>query len=248
MSSALKDESMTLGDTDEKTTRVTLREIREHSFRAVRTTGASGAEARVAAEQALFAELHHGNGLAAVLEDLSSGPWDATELSCVPADSSGVTLVRSTAGRRGPLRQGAALIELMAAEPQVSVVVSDGLSPLSCLLDEPLIRAAASLGRCVSAWARGAHTVEVRTALPDGTLGVGTAQPSGPAAEQLDGWPGGTVVLHSDEHPPTGQITWLRADELQARRRAAAASGITVDATVWERLGALARNFLVPEQ
>lgn len=44
-------------------TRVAIREVREATFRSLVAAGASNLEAKVAAEQVLFTELHRGSGL-----------------------------------------------------------------------------------------------------------------------------------------------------------------------------------------
>lgn len=249
MVTALEEKDMGRAQAEEGTTRVTLREIRERSFRALRTAGAGCAEARVAAEQILFAELHHGTGLTEVLAELSAGPRDRAELSLEREDLSERFRVGSTGeGRIGALRHGASLIEVIAAEPQTVLLVKDGLAPLSALLDEPLTRVAPIAGKPVSLWELVPHASRIRTALPDGTLGFGAAAPHGAAAEALHGQPVGTVVLQASQQAPSGEITWLSPGRQQARRRAAAAEGIAVNASVWEQLGAVAQNFLVPEQ
>lgn len=249
MVTALEEKHMSPAQAEQATTRVTLREIRERSFRALRTAGAGCAEARIAAEQILFAELHHGTGLTEVLAELSAGPWGRTELLIEPEELPERFRVRSTGeGRISALRHGASLIELIAAEPQTSVLLQDGLTPLSGLLDEPLTRVAPIVGNPVSAWELAPHTTRIRTALPDGTLGFGVADPQGATAEALHGQPVGTVMLHTSPQTPPGEITWLSADQQQARRRAAATEGITVNTSIWKKLGAMAQNFLVPEQ
>lgn len=230
-------------------TRVAIREVREASFRALVVAGASNAEAKVAAEQVLFTELHRGTGLVALLEDLSAGPWTRPGLAC-RRDTSGLRPVLRVAGpgRHGALRQSALLGDLLAAEAEPGVmVVSDGLSSLSPLLDETLIRTARTTGCWVAAVDRAASSLDFQVATPDGALGVGAAGATDRLDPDSEPLPSG-VSLVLCEGKPSAPITWLTAAEQRATRAAAAQHGRLVDAAVWAEVTVAASAYLVADQ
>lgn len=235
--------------TVQDTTRVTFREIRERTFRTLRMAGASSAEARAATEQVLFAELHDGTGLTELIDGLFAGPWGRTQLRRTTAGPAEAWAAECTGGGRiSALRHGTALVELVAGEPQITLVVRSGLTALSASLDEPLTRSAMATGRCLSVWEHATHQSRLRTAAPDGSVASGLAHPKDGTAETLSALPLGAVVVQASEHPPAGELAWRTVDEQRARRHHAATEGILVQTSAWQHLGAIAQNFLVPEQ
>lgn len=248
MSATLNERSPSAPTTMPGTTRVAIREVREATFRALVAVGASSAEAKVAAEQVLFAELHRGSGLVALLEELSTGPWVRASLACKRDDSREKPVLRVTgSGRPGALRQGALLVDLLAAQTEPdAVVVSDGLVALSSMLDQPMIQVARSLGCWVYAADRTVSALDFRIASPDGAVGTGG---TGTAPSQVPDL--GTVVpgvsLSLLRAMPDVATSWLTAAEQGASRAAAAQHGLMVDASVWREVTAAARAFLVPE-
>lgn len=247
MSATLNERISSTPTTIPGVTRVAIREVREAAFRALVANGASNAEAKVAAEQVLFTELHRGSGLVALLEDLASGPWVQTGLACT-RDASGEQPVLQVTGphRSGALRQGALLLDLLAAEAKPSLVVSGGLTSLSPLLDEPLGRVASTLDCWVVAADRSAESLDFRVASPDGSIGVGTTAPSHSQSGQTDVPLG--VSLGRRQLRPEWDITWLTATEQRSTRAAAAQHGLLVDAAVWAEVKTAADAYLVPEQ
>ncbi len=247
--SATRDEHLPGVRTTTGTTRVAIREVREATFRALVAGGASSAEARVAAEQVLFSELHRGSGLVALLQELSRGPWTRCGLTCERDDSDERRVLRVTGpGRPGALRQGALLLDLLAAEADAgTVVVSDGLTSLSPLLDEPLIRTAWLTGCWAVAADRSAASLDFRVAAPDGAVGVGAASVSGHRGPDSESpLPGVSLMLCEEE--PGAPTTWLTAVQQRETRAAAARHGRLVDAAVWAEVSTAASAFLVPER
>lgn len=231
-------------------TRLAVREVRDAPFRALVAAGASSAEAKVAAEQVLFTELHRGSGLKELLDELAAGEWTRHGLRCV-RDPDGVLRV-SGPGNHGALRQGALLADLLVAEAEPgAVVVSDGLTSLSPLLDERLTWAAGATGLWVVASDRSDSGLEVRVASPDGAIGVATYGPGIRGDVGLEPLPRGVSLalsLEGRETLPPAEITWLAAADQRATRAAAAEHGLLVDAAVWAQVTTAARAYLVPEQ
>lgn len=249
MSATLHEHISSAPTTVPRLTRVAIREVREAAFRSLVAAGASNAEARVAAEQVLFTELYRGSGLVALLEELASGPWARAGLACERDSSGEQSVLRVTgSGRPGALRQGALLVDLLAAETdRCAVVVSDGLDALSPVLDEPLIRAARAADCWVVAADRSTTSLDVRVASPDGAIGVGKCTTTTDLPpEQADVLLGVSLVRR--ELGPEWGITWLTAAEQRAARAAAAQRGLLVDAAAWAEVKRAADAYLVPEQ
>lgn len=230
------------------TTRITFREIRERTFRTLRVLGASSAQARAATEQVVFAELHHGTGLSELIDALTTGPWGRVQLSRTEGPTEAWAVECPGAEHVSALRHGTGLLDLMAAEPKTTLVVHTGLTAFCALLDEPLARAAMTTGRYLTVWENTPRPSRIRAAAPDGSVASGTAHPEGAVAEMLSALPQDAVVIQTSEHPPVGALIWRTADEQRTRRHQAATEGILVHTPAWQRLGAIAQTFLVPEQ
>lgn len=249
MSATLNKRMSSASTTAPDVTRVSMREVREATFRALVASGASSAEAKPASEQVLFTELHRGSGLVALLEDLESGPWVRAGLAC-ERELLGERLVLRVigSGRSGALRQGGLLVDLLAAEAEPGAfVVSDGLTALSSILDEPLIRTARSTGSFVLAADRSASSLGFRIATPDGAIGVGVAgEAASMGSDLVPVVPG--VSLSRLEAMPDAATTWLTAAEQGETRAAVAQHGLMVETALWCEVTAAARAYLVPEQ
>ena len=230
------------------TTRITFRELRERTFRTLRVLGANSAQARAATEQVVFAELHHGTGLTELIDTLTAGPWNHVQLSRTKGPAEAWAVECPGAGHVSALRHGTGLLDLVAAEPQITLIVHTGLTAFSALLDEPLARAAMTTGRYLTVWEHTLCPSRIRTAALDGSVASGTAHPEGAVAETLTALPQGAVAIHNSELPPAGSLIWRTAAEQRSRRHQAATEGIFVHTSAWQRLGAIAQNFLVPEQ
>lgn len=230
-------------------TRVSIREVRQASLRALVAIGASHAEANVAADQVVGVEIHQGTGLVSLLAELANGPWSRAGLTCERVTAGRRTALRvAGSDRPGALRQGVLLVDLLAAQSDTdTVVVSEGLTSLSPLLDQPMIQLARTLGCWILAADLSASGVDFRVNSPGGDIGVGaggTTAVTSPERESLT--PG--VSLSRLPTAPDAATDWYTFVERQATRAAAAQHGLTVDACVWREVTAAANAFLVPEQ
>lgn len=230
-------------------TRVAIREVRQASLRALVAIGASHAEAKVAAEQVLVAEMHRGTGLVALLAQLAEGPWVRAGLACERLTDGGRTVVRVTGSERpGALRQGALLVDLLAAQSEPdTIVISDGLTSLSPLLDQPMTQTASTLGCWVLAADRSVSPHDFRVASPAGDIGVGVAGPMNLATTDLESLDPG-VSLSRLATAPDAATNWYTFVEQETTRAALARHGLMVDSDVWREVTAAANAFLVPEQ
>lgn len=208
--------------------RVSLREIREVAYRALVAHGACPGRAPAAADQVLEAELHHGAGLAGLLDDLARGPWDAGGLAVRRTTRAGRELLEVDSPDAGsPLRVGQLVADLACAAGAVAV---PGLRRAGPLLAGALVSAASANGVALAAVDTGG---EAWVATPEGAV-VRERDRAAP--------PEGTAVLVVE--PPPGADPGARA----ARRRTAAREGLLVDAATFARAYDAARAYLVPER
>lgn len=232
------------------TVRVSIREIREYSYRALLAHGASAGEAAHAAELVLHAELYDGCGLAGLLEDLSRGPWPEAGLPAFSRAPGTAALELSCGTRSGELRAGPPIIDLAAGSAGVPVLVSAEALPSSTLLEGALLDAAAATRAWVCVAARASTgALVVRVATPQGDLGTGELPARAlPDLERL-ARPAATVVLAGPEAEMShaAGLTWRDADARARRRRQAAFTGVRLDRDLWTEVAAHARLFLVPE-
>lgn len=237
--------------------RVSLREIRECSFRALSAAGASHGEAWAAARMVLDAELQDHRGIEVLTADLERGPWPrvAIDLAETGAADAVVTRMGSADGNR-VLRHGPLAVELAAAELGRGAVFVPGVLPGMAVLDAVLLEAAAA-GCPVGVLSPGADDgTAYRVALPDGSLGSGSLPSStlheaarddirmhAVRASDEDGlWVLAPMPLGVQELSGT---TWLSGQGRTDRRAAAARDGCLVDARSWRGLYAASRHYLV---
>lgn len=258
------------------TFRRSIREIREVAYRALVATGASHGEATAAAEAAQYAEVQHGTGVSALVEDLASGPWPQAGLSCTRSGSR--TIV--TGDLSGPLRAGQLILDLTAgvagsaASDRGSADDSPVLHTVDCgpglagsapdLLEAPLIHAATISGRAILVIDRTERAFAVRCATPNGQLGADAA-----ANRSLLGSEHSVLATFSAARIPlpepdtsgaiafspeavdddfTAVLTWTTDEERAASRRDAAVRGVHVDAEAWLGLKRIARGYLQPDR
>lgn len=229
--------------------RVAIREVYECAYRALVAVGASAGEAATAADQVLFAELQYGDGLRGLLDDLMRGPWDRSGMRC-QQEARGNTTVLHVQGthRPGPLRQGALLVELAAAEAGPVVVLGQGMDTSSSLMDEVLSRTAMVTGRGMSVTDVSKHNDAffVRVALPNGDVGHGLRTSVDVPSQERHEAAAGTAI----DCPATENLecaVWLTGQQQRLRRADAALHGVIVEDWVWEHTYAASRRFLVPE-
>ena len=228
---------------------VTLREVRETAFRALVVAGASAGEAAVGAEQVLHAELHHGNGLRGLAQDLDAGPWPRRGLSSSPVQLDEWTVLRvADPERRGALRCASLVADLAAAAPPGTAILAEGLDELDALIDHALLTAATANGCVVAAVTDAGTGVPcVRVATPDAAIGWGDERILAGVTTPTSALQAGGMLLLRLEHVDRVSGTWLTGEELRQRRRAAAQNGLRVDTDWWARAYAASRSYLVPE-
>ncbi len=243
--------------------RVSLREIRECTFRALSAHGASHGEAATAARLVVDAELQGLRGIRVVLADLERERW-AKEAVCI-TDSASETQADSRSESTGPivlgdqggnrlLRHLPLAAHLAAAEPGRGVYVPGDMSEVACV-DAVLIEVAEAVGRPIGLVqvSRGDHSA-FRLALADGSLGSG-------AVQALTEWGGDDLSALTDHDPgadgvwlfvaadadaKTGQnLTWASAHTRRDARACAASEGRLITADAWWALYAASRRYLV---
>jgi hypothetical protein len=232
--------------------RVSIREVRESSYRALVAHGASYGEADVAADQVLHAELHTGTGLAALVADLRLPPWPNTGMTLTRSDTAPSVAVLRGSGRPNSLRQGSLLTELHASHRNGEVAVCSGdLTDLDATWDHLLLAAAHTTGRAVAAVLLTPEGGPVSARGADTHAGVGPLEHSAVLPDALRVTltrhlpRGGVTVLHPRALVPTA--AWLDATARITACRSAADTGLVIDGTTWHASYQAARAFLVPE-
>lgn len=240
--------------TGARTIRLSLREIRELPYRALRVAGLAHGEALAAAECVAFAELHRGDGLTQ-LAAACEGASDAatTPLAFDRADDASRTTYRvRAAAPLESLRHGVPLVELAVGAGRPCLVAAPPM-PADSLLDLPLARAAASTGRAVAAVSRAGVAARVRIAWPDGALVAGDAEavaPTGPIRDALTALAGDRFLLLVLGGPGSEvrRIAPSSGADRRTARAFAAAHGLEADAAAWARVLACAEAYKQPER
>lgn len=227
------------------TTRLAMREVREIAYRALMTKGASNAEAQAAARQVLFAEIHHGTGIASLATWLEEGTWLLGAFPYIRVDTpTGKSYRVDPAAHCHALVHGVLLVDV-ASTGVGSEVLCSTLSHDTHLLDEALLNAAISSGHTVVHRSPGAEN-RTTFATPAGDLGTGFSA-AGQGVPHIAPEDPGTSRFYTADEPPEGEFTLSTEAERTVRRLELAHGGIHVDAAIWSELRAIAANYLVPE-
>lgn len=254
-----QERSITHGDNAVHTqVRVSLREIRECTFRALSAHGASHGEASTAARMVLDAELQGHRGIGVVLSDLQRDAWSRDSVQIIdsgPGDRDGGAVVLGDPASNRLLRHAPLAAHLAAAETGRAVYVPGEMVGFSCL-DAVLLEVAAATQR--PAWLiepPQQDSSASRVALPDGSLGRGMSQLLAdwagydlPAGVEEDTGAAGIWLLSSPTvgKPEAPDLTWVSASERVEARSSAAREGRLITASTWWALYAAARRYLVP--
>lgn len=229
--------------------RVTLREIREVSWRALLSSGLSAGEAATAANLVTAMELHEGTGLRALDEQLRSG---------VPGRVS-INVTRDAVIRLDdPAERNCILLAPLAID--LALATGKPVMTASNKLD------AAYEWYCVDAFTTNQPAVallEVSAHAAIGsasTIGGATLQRSIDMATLIETDPslahsisessalGGGVLVHPlPQAPGATGVEVSTLDARTQRRRAALSLGIFIDAHVWRQALDASHNFLVKE-
>lgn len=238
--------------------RVSLREIRECSFRALSAAGASHGEAWTAARMVLDAELQGNQGVEVLLADLVRGPWPRVGADLAETGDAAVVITRvGDADDNRILRHGPQAVELAAAELGHGAVFVPGELSGTQALDAVLLEAAGARGCSVGVLRRGTgDAAAYRVALADGSLGSGSL-PGSTLQEAVSDDIRVGAVRGSDEEGlwvlapmPQGlqelaATAWVSGQERTDRRATTARDGCLVDAAAWWALYAASRHYLV---
>lgn len=227
------------------TVRLALREVREAAFRALVTRGASSSEAQSAARQVLFAEMHRGTGMRALMWWLRERSWEPEPLAYVRSDlGSGVRYEMGQDAPCDPLMHGALLVDV-ASTRVGSEVLCHTVADRAHLLDEALLSAASSSGLTVVHRQAGDRN-RTTFATPTGDLGHGfsTAGAGAPHLAPSSGF--GSRFYTADTAPPGVFVTSTAADR-DLRKSQLAHDGLHVDALTWAEIRAVAAGYLVAE-
>lgn len=247
------------------TTRISIRDLSEATFRALTAHGASSGEARAGARMILHAEFVGGAGLAALGAELRSQPWSPNPVEVVVSgdatDASSTVVALRTDGGNRLLREGHLAIELVTSGGSENIAVVECVVTGASVLDAVLLEAARVTGTAVAivVWGNSepgsvdeaagyssAGLSRLRVAHPDGSLGEG-------AAPRLPGvWvppQQGTGMAALRDIAQLGEIDlgWTTAADFAQARATAAAIGITVDTSAWREIYAASRQYLVPD-
>lgn len=230
--------------------RVSLREIRENTFRALSAHGASHGEASTAARMVVDAELQGQWGIRYVLIDLARDSWPVGGVS-IRETSVGPVVLGDAADNR-LLRHLPLAAHLAAAEPKRFVFVPGEMTGVACL-DTVLLEAAEATQRAVALVDTSQRPDPVcRVALPNGSLGTGAHPELGERVRQeahvLDDderTNGGVWLFALGEAPKAPDFTWVSAAQRTAGRADVASEGRLITATPWWELYGAARRYLV---
>lgn len=233
-----------------ETVRLSLRELRELPYRALRVLGASHGEAQHIAEAVQVAELNDGSGLQALVASCRSGAWASEGLKVVRSETLG-SLVFDVTGTQpiDLLQVGPGLVDLASCVERPCVVRLSA-SGLDATIDQLLLLAAVRTGLTVFAAQRTDDGVAIRAAAADGALGHGALDAS-TGADLLPVGPGSadTVIAVTD----TAASALLRRGrlrthaELAERRHEASRCGVHVAADAWAEVLRIASAYKQPD-
>lgn len=229
--------------------RVTLREIREVSWRALLSSGLSAGEAATAADLVTAMELHEGTGLRALDEQLRSGAPgrvsinvtrdavirldDPAERNCLLLAPLAVDLALAT-GK--PVMT--ASNKLDAAYEWYCVYAFTADQPVVALLE---VSAHAAIG---SASTIGGATLQRSV---DATALIAADPSLAQSVSAVSALGGGLLVHPLAQAPGATGVEVSTLDARTQRRRAALSLGISIDAHVWRHALDASHNFLVKE-
>ncbi|HKJ11080.1 MAG TPA: hypothetical protein VJ976_01680 [Ornithinimicrobium sp.] len=236
---------------DGPVTRVSLREIREVTFRALSARGASHGEAWVAARMVLDAQIQGEDGISLAVQDVRAPRWRREEVPATEPPGRGDPVVlHAQAGTM--LRYGPLALDLAMAEAGLHGVFVPGVTGGETCLESLLCEAASAHATTVVARrAHGGRWGPVHLARPDGCLARGDVADSAAAVTDAgvaaaDG--DGLLVTSPCPSPwlAEGEGAWVTPQQRAERRREVAQHGALVPAEAWRSLYDASRRYLVP--
>lgn len=228
----------------ETTIRLSLRELFEIPYRALRVAGASHGEAQDGAEAAQFAQIQDGTGLSSLIECCRDS-WTEGPITLARTDLPGALRFDIASSTVLPaLRFGSALVDLATGAPSPATV-HVRMTELNGCIDDPLLLGARRIGCAVFAAQRSGETMIIRWATATGDLGRARLD-GGTSDDRLgltvkDGW------TQLGTRTPSGEIlddpAVVSAARLAARRSEIARAGAEVDRGLWAEVTGLAKGF-----
>ena len=234
--------------------RVSLREIRECTYRALSAHGASHGEAWTAARLVLEACVLDVAALGAVVADLAQPAWGRTPQTAEAAASENdLRLGRYRSNR--VLREGPLAIDMVCGEAELNSVAAPCAVAAPSIVDMLLLELAAVRGVEVSALVASQGTGDttqtfLRVACPDGSLGVASLESTAsrfPELSGLDEDDQGVVGLGHDPRAGDLELSWLSGAERTSARANIAAHGLAVPHDLWAAIYGASRRYLVPD-
>ncbi|MET3143919.1 UNVERIFIED_ORG: hypothetical protein ABIB19_003333 [Arthrobacter sp. UYEF10] len=227
------------------TVRLAMREVREAAYRALMARGASNAEAQAAARQVLFAEVHHGTGLATLASWLREASWALDALTYIRSTTpAGQSFAVDSGSRCDALVHGVLLVDV-ASTGVGSEVLCNGVEHDSHLLDEALLNAAASSGFTVVHRSAG-DANRTTFATPTGDLGTGFST-AGQAAPHDAPAAGHGSRFYTADTAPEGTFIVSTTAERDLKRAETAHAGVLVNAETWAEIRTVAAGYLVAD-
>lgn len=229
--------------------RLSLRELSEIPYRALRVSGASHGEAQEAAAAAQFAEVHEGDGLITTVSTVRRG-WPSAGLTLARTDSEeSVTYVVSEIGTVSLLQTGMNLVDLASSTGR-STCVRVNTDGLDSSIDRPLLTSAVRSQRVLYAARSSEGQVRVRLATPHGDLARAVLDPESATALLKPITSHDTVIATLDSLPDsllhTAQTHSREA--LRSQRVTAARTGVHVDQEIWDQLRETASEYQLPDR
>lgn len=229
----------------ETTIRLSLRELFEIPYRALRVAGASHGEAQDSAEATQFAQVQDGTGLRSLI-DICHERWTKTPITLMRDEHPEYLRfdITSESSLRA-LHFGPALVDL-ATSAGPTVLVDVRLAELDAGIDNPLRLGARRSDRTLFAAQRHEKELRIRWATPTGDLG--RAEIDIESAESQAGLTvdNGRTRIGSRAEPFqsfTASAVVTSAAELEVRRAETALAGTEVDRGLWAEINALAGGF-----
>ena len=260
------------GTTPVRESRVSLRDVREATTRALVAHGASHGEAQTAAAMVLEAELADGSGLAALIEDLTREPWSRTPITTTTTTTTTTvppppgreadrttSLVLGSATVNRLLREAPLAVELIAGDPDLGVVAVPCSVASASLLDAVMIEVAVTSGVEVAVLVCAAPGPVATRSTQDGTPSWGELRVAGPDGSvrisSLSAWPSawrdvldgpGIVAVRALDRPDELTGREVTAEDRVRVRVRAAEQGLSVQTEIWRQVYDASRRYLVP--
>lgn len=237
----------------ENLVRVTIREIRETTWRALSAAGASTGEAAIAAHAVTFSEVQLGCGLDAVIQEIERVPAGHVPVSLIAGST---TAMLEDSAHRGLLLLAPLGLGLLAARPTSAPILLPN-QPWDCVMSGFLVRHCSSSSGAFFAFehSEGSFLHGIK-AEPDRSITVFrpaeleeiVKRNPGVVESLRDQAPGVLLVSSAGGFHDVNTTPSYSAETLKARRDIALAYGVNVDQDRWMPVLEASHRYLVPDQ